>query len=139
MILITWHRIMLKRLRKVFLVLAALFAAGIIYYIITRFGIHIPCMFKKITGLYCPGCGVTRMCMNLIKLNFYEAFRSNQVCFFVFPVLAVIFARRAYCYVKYGAVKNEKWMSVIVVIIIIVLLIFGIFRNIPYFDFLRPL
>ena len=130
---------MLKRLRKVFLVLAAFFAAGIIYYIITRFGISIPCMFKEITGLYCPGCGVTRMCINLIQLNFYDAFRSNQACFFVFPVLEVIFARRAYCYVKYGAVKNEKWMSVITVIIIIVLLVFGVLRNSPYFDFLRPL
>lgn len=128
-----------KRLKKVFIVLVAFLAAGIIYFIITRFGISIPCIVHKITGLYCPGCGVTRMCINLVKLDFYAAFRSNPVCIFVFPVLGIIFARRGYLYISNGKAENEKWMTVSCVIMLIILLIFGALRNIPYFYFLRPI
>jgi cytochrome b subunit of formate dehydrogenase len=39
----------------------------------------------------------------------------------------------------YGQAKNEKWMTVFATVSIVVLLVFGVVRNIPYFEFLRPL
>lgn len=128
-----------KRICKLLIMLATISVAGFIYYILSCHGISLPCVFFEITGLYCPGCGATRMCTNLMKLDFYNAFRSNQVSFFVIPMLAVIFLRQIYCYIKYSEVRNEKWMTVVCVIAIIMLLIFGVIRNIPCFDFLRPL
>ena len=127
-----------RRICKVLIMLAAISAAGFIYYILSCHGITLPCVFYEITGLYCPGCGATRMCTNLLKFNFYKAFRSNQVSFFIIPMLAVIFSRQLYCYIKYGKPKNEKWMTVLCIIALIALLIFGIIRNIPHFYFLRP-
>ena len=119
--------------------LVAVMAAGIIYYLLSCMGISLPCVFYEVTGLYCPGCGATRMCASFIRLDFYNAFRSNQVSFFVFPVLAVIFIRKLYYYIRYGEQLHEKWMTVLSVISLIALLVFGIIRNIPYFEFLRPL
>lgn len=136
---IRWLQIMHKRLKKVLIMLAAISAAGFIYFLLLRLGIALPCIFYKITGLYCPGCGATRLCINLIHLDFYKAFRSNQATFLMLPLLAAILGRRIYCYIKYGKSKNEKWMTVSAVIALVILIIFGILRNLPPFDFFRPL
>ena len=130
---------MLKRTFKVFIVLAALSAAGIIYYLFASHGHSLPCIFYELTGFYCPGCGATRMCRKLMQLDFYGAFRANQVSVFAVPFLGAVFARRIYLYIRYGKPKKKKWMDIGAVIAIIALLIFGVLRNIPYFDFLRPM
>lgn len=119
--------------------LGAVTAAGILYYFVTSLGIAIPCIFHKITGLYCPGCGVTRMCVHLINLDFYKAFRSNPGVFLSLPLLAVIFAASAYSYVKSGKPAREKWLTALEIITAVILIIFGILRNIPFFSFLAPI
>ena len=78
------------------------------------------------------------MCRRLMHLDFQGAFRSNQVSVFVLPFIAAIFGRRIYLYIRYDEPKTEKWVIVGSMIAIIALLIFGVLRNIPYFDFLRP-
>ena len=37
------------------------------------------CSFKKMTGLYCPGCGGSRAVIALARLNFIDSFRKNAV------------------------------------------------------------
>jgi hypothetical protein len=119
--------------------LAVGLTAGVIYFLLTQLGFVIPCIFHRITGFYCPGCGVTRMCINIIKLDFYSAFRSNPAVFVIVPFLAIIFAVRAYSYLKYGTAKHEKWMTVIEITSLTILIIFGVLRNIPAFSFLAPM
>ena len=89
--------------------------------------ISIPCLFHKITGLYCPGCGVTRMFLSLFKLDFYQAFRYNQFIFIMLPFGILLFIDKI---IKrenslYKKIPNYVWY-----IIIILLIIFGIIRNI---------
>ena len=127
-----------NRLKKLFIMLAAVFAAGVIYYLITQAGFSIPCYIHKITGLYCPGCGVTRMCIKLIHLDLYGAFRSNPVVLAIAPILAVLLFKQQYCVIRYGKAKQGKPTMAIEVILIIVLIAFGILRNIPSFSFLQP-
>ena len=44
--------------------------AGLLYGIFVSYtGLAIPCLFRKVTGLLCPGCGVTGMCVALVHLN----------------------------------------------------------------------
>lgn len=128
-----------KRLKKYLIMLAVGLTAGVIYFLLTQLGFAIPCIFRRITGFYCPGCGVTRMCINIIKLDFYSAFRSNSAIFVIIPFLAVIFAVRTYSVLKYGIAKQKIWMTVIEITSIIILIIFGILRNIPVFSFLAPI
>ena len=130
---------MRKRLKKYLIMLAVGLTAGVIYFLLTQLGFVIPCIFHRITGFYCPGCGVTRMCINIIKLDFYSAFRSNPAVFVIVPFLAIIFAVRAYSYLKYGTAKHEKWMTVIEITSLTILIIFGVLRNIPSFSFLAPM
>ena len=70
------------------------------------------CIFHEVTGLYCPGCGATRMCRMLMQLDLKGAFRSNQVSVFVLPFIAAVFIRRIYLYIRYGVSHNEKWMDI---------------------------
>ncbi|MGN1481544.1 DUF2752 domain-containing protein [Porcipelethomonas sp.] len=131
---------MYNQLKKLVKMLAAVTAAGILYYFITtRLGIAVPCIFHKITGFYCPGCGVTRMCIHLINLDFYRAFRSNPGVFLSLPLLIVIFSASAYSHVRYGKPAKQKWLTVLEIITAVMLIIFGILRNIPFFSFLAPI
>lgn len=107
----------------------------IIYFILVfKFNIYIPCLFHKITNLYCPGCGVTRMIVSLLKGNLYQAFRYNMLIFILTPFLMFfifdyIISRKKQRDALYEKIPNSIWY-----ILIIVLVIFGIIRNIfPFF------
>ena len=107
----------------------------IIYFILVfKFNIYIPCLFHKITNLYCPGCGVTRMIVSLLKGNLYKAFRYNMLIFILTPFLMFfifdyIISRKKQRDALYEKIPNSIWY-----ILIIVLVIFGIIRNIfPFF------
>ena len=47
--------------------------------------ICIPCVFKTLFGIKCPGCGLTRAFIWLLELNFSKAFESNKLIFIVLP------------------------------------------------------
>ena len=96
--------------------------------------ISIPCPVHFLTNLHCPGCGVTRMIKSILKLDFYQAFRYNQLVFVLLPFF--IFLLIDYLIKKilnkesiYKKIPEKVW-----IVLIIIFLIFGIIRNIfPYF------
>ena len=57
--------------------------------LIISFDIGIPCVFYEITGLYCPGCGITRLCLSLFEGDIYQAFRYNPIIFINLPILFI--------------------------------------------------
>ena len=66
---------MKKRLIKIILLNTLIVIISLIYYFLNKyFNIGIPCLFYQITGLKCPGCGITRLIFSLIKLDFRQAF-----------------------------------------------------------------
>lgn len=103
--------------------------------LIIRFDIGIPCVFYEITGLYCPGCGITRLCLSLFEGDIYQAFRYNPIIFIDLPILFILFVLNIF-------LKNNKNIKKITDVIIIFLatitIIFGVIRNIPIFSFLAP-
>ena len=116
-----------NHLIKAALIVFAIGAAYAVFIKITGFGI--PCPINHFTGLKCPGCGVTRMCMHIISLDFRSAFYDNTAIFCMLPLIVFIFARFAYKYVKTGS-KRDKAAETAGIIAIVVLIIFGILRNI---------
>lgn len=94
------------------------------------------CIFYEITGLYCPGCGITRMFKSIIHLDFYQAFRYNPLIFILLIVTCGYFIIDIIYYKKYK--KHIKLNSKVYVILLIVVISFGILRNIPLFSFLAP-
>lgn len=103
--------------------------------LIISFDIGIPCVFYEITGLYCPGCGITRLCLSLFEGDIYQAFRYNPIIFIDLPILFILFVLNIF-------LKNNKNIKKITDVIIIFLatitIIFGVIRNIPIFSFLAP-
>lgn len=51
-------------------------------------GKYLSCYFRKITGLDCPGCGLTRGFISLCHADFAEAFRVNALTYLVAPFFA---------------------------------------------------
>lgn len=98
--------------------------------------ITIPCIFNKITNLYCPGCGLTRMFMSIIKLDFYQAFRYNPLVFIllIFSSLLLIF-NKIYQHITHKKIKIPKSVYIILIFVVIT---YSILRNIPWFSFLAP-
>ena len=51
----------------------------------TQVGFFPPCLFRKLTGLQCPGCGTTRALHHLLHGDVAGAFRLNPMLFAAVP------------------------------------------------------
>ena len=123
----------MDRKRRLFVRSGELLGLGLVYALWVRLtGLAIPCIFHTVTGLLCPGCGVTRMCLALLRLDLAEAWEANTVLFLMLPVLAVLGARMAVRYVRVGSTVGPKWEDAIIWVMIALLIIWGIVRNLPF-------
>ena len=106
---------------------------GLAYFLLTQLTpLRIPCIFQKITGFACPGCGMTHLCMQLLRLDFAGAAGENLAA----ALLARILIR---------ALWNPAWFSkgsraenILLWGSVAVLLLFGVLRNLPGLEFLLP-
>ena len=103
----------------------------------SAFNIYIGCPIHDITGFHCPGCGLTRMLLAILKLDFYQAFRYNQLLFILMPFALLLLFENIYSEYKnkksiYKKIPNYIWYSLIVI-----LLLYAVLRNI--FSFLAPI
>lgn len=129
-----------KRFLSVCIKTGGLITAGLFYAFICHLAGHpiIPCLFHTITGFYCPGCGVSRMCLAILQLDPLAAFRANAALFLLLPpglVIAILMAGR---YIKTGDSRPTPIQSILLICMIIILLIFGLLRNLPGFYWLQP-
>lgn len=99
------------------------------YFLLTFFNVGIPCLFHEITGLLCPGCGITRMILSILHLDFKSAFQYNPVIFVFSPVIIYFIIRLYVSWLKSKSYKLSLFENIVVYIMLIVLLIFGIIRN----------
>ncbi len=119
-----------QRLLRLCLYYGAALVLGLGYaWIVPRFG-GIPCVFRLITGLRCPGCGVTRMCICILHGDFAGAVRENMAVFCMLPAFALLLITRSVDYVRTGRRSLFRWENVMAWIMIAVLLAFGVIRNI---------
>lgn len=116
----------IKIIKYIFIVLII----GVLYGIfVMKTGIGVPCIINLITGYKCPGCGVSRMCMALMRLDVEAAYNYNKVLFLLLPVLLAVFSYQLYRYVRYDNTKLTKVQSAILYIAVALLVIWGIVRN----------
>lgn len=104
--------------------------AGFLYYLWgTLTGLWIPCMTKLSTGFDCPGCGISRMFLSLLRFDFKAAFLFNPIMFIFFIVWNIVALLLFTDKVKF--VKHPMFMQVMLYITLVSMIIFGIVRNIP--------
>ena len=117
------------------LVLAALYLFAGIF-----FGFYIPCPFRALTGLKCPGCGMSHAATDVAlafgalirsdtagaQAHIMDAFRANAL-------FIPIFAYLIYAFIKIvsGKETNQSMLSQIIdIIFLIIILIWWVVRNI---------
>ena len=121
---------MAQRRKKVIKIALVIFLIGATYAVaVLIIGAGIPCPFRAVTGLDCPGCGVSRMFLSLFRLDFASAFRYNAAVLCLLPLMAATAARYVFVYVKYGR-RRDRFVDIAVWFMIAVLLAFGVLRNI---------
>lgn len=109
--------------------LLLIFCAGIAYLIwIKCGGFTIPCLFHEVTGLQCPGCGITRMIMAISKLDLNTALQANAFLFLTFPFLLFLLLYSAFKWVRNERIGAKTEAAAVVYCV--GLIVFGIIRNI---------
>jgi hypothetical protein len=95
------------------------------------------CQFHRLTGLNCPGCGMTRALYALLHGNFSAALRDNALFVLVLGALAVRgawFGQNKF----YGRVNGEFFPVKFLWPLLAAALVFTVLRNLPAFAFLSP-
>lgn len=107
----------------------------ILFIVLFVLRIEVPCMFKSILGISCPGCGMTRAIGEIFKLNLLEAIKYNifSVFMFVFILLSCVFIlidifKNSNKYLTFvNKTLNKYWY-----IFILILVVMFIINNIIY-------
>lgn len=120
---------MLKKNKKEYIIITIFFFIILFLYLT---GYPIPCIFHKITGLYCPGCGITRMFISILRLKFIDAFHYNCFAFILLIIFIILNL------IKIITQKNIMIKNSVLYVIIALAIVFAILRNMPYFSWLSP-
>ena len=122
---------MRARIKKVCIIGAAVLLSGCAYAVFfIKTGVGIPCLFHLITGFKCPGCGITRMLISLLKLDLPAAFQYNAAVLCLLPFLFPLLLYWVYRYIRYGFHQNPKPIEAICWVFVAILLVWGVVRNV---------
>ncbi len=82
----------LKRLKNIVIKYkdSLMLLGGLGLYCIIALVLNLQCPIRALTGVSCPGCGMTRAVMSLVRLDFKDALYYHPMVFAVIPVAAVL-------------------------------------------------
>lgn len=106
---------------------------GILYgFYVMKTGNGIPCFFRTLTGLYCPGCGISHLLIALMKGDVQAAFYSNPALFVCLPFILLMLFRYIIRYVQTGSWSLNRFEQWCLYLIIFVLVGYCMMRNQQY-------
>jgi hypothetical protein len=91
-----------------------------------------PCPLHAFTGLYCPGCGSTRMLYFLVHGQFALAWRENALAMLMLPVILYGLIRQ---WTANGAAVFTRIPARWVYAFAALLILFTVARNLPWEPF----
>jgi hypothetical protein len=94
-----------------------------------RAGFYPPCLFHKLTGLHCPGCGSTRALHQLLHGNVSAALHLNPLAVLLLPVLGAGW----WLHRKRRQILSPAWIWCLVIVVVT----YGVARNLPVPPFNR--
>ena len=96
---------------------------------------YAPCIFHKLTGFYCPGCGSLRALHQILHGNLVRAFGLNPLMVLSLPFLGYVFLSRVVLVGRKRPLPGVFIPAFWIWIIGAVILGFWILRNIPFYPF----
>lgn len=126
------------RLKRTCLLAAGLFSVLLYLFWVGRTGIGIPCVFHRVTGLLCPGCGATRCLTALLRLDFAEALRANVALILLSPFWIWLLVAMARGYLAGTGFRPGPRQQRLIAAALAFVLLFGVVRNLPGMWVLRP-
>ena len=106
----------------------------------TRSGFYPLCLFHKVTGLNCPGCGGLRALHQLTHGNFVTAFHCNPLLMVLLPFITFITLRWLIRGREAFVGNPVLFRPAALWILLAVTLVFTVLRNLPWpaFDWMSP-
>ena len=130
---------MKQRLRRSLIKAGLILLVGIAYVILNRLtGWGIPCVFYLTSQKLCPGCGISRMFLALLELDFVRAVQCNALVMLLLPFGVVFGLRRWLIYLRTGKTDMDRVEFWLVMVAFVLTVLFWILRNLPEFACLRP-
>jgi hypothetical protein len=88
-----------------------------------------PCPFYRLTGLYCPGCGSTRMLYFLVHGHPWMAFRQNALAMIMLPGAIYAMVREVVnpASSAYSRISTQ-WTTAFCLVVVL----FTVARNLPF-------
>ncbi len=113
----------------------------IVCWLIQNNVLSFPCLFYHLTGFYCPGCGMTRAVFALMHFQLEEAFHNNALIYLLLPLFLFYGLRFISHYIKSGKLLSiqDVYSQNTLFLILGIVVLFGLLRNLPSFDFLKPI
>lgn len=119
-----------NRVRKIIYRDGIILLVGILYAVFVRLtGLAVPCIFRTLTGWQCPGCGITRACLSLLKGEIRTSFSYNSFLYIAGPCIIYLIVRGALNYIKDNTFQLNRQDTVLTYILTVAALIFGVVRN----------
>jgi hypothetical protein len=122
----------------ILLVVLALAGVGMVFFFNPATHSFYPgCTFHQLTGLNCPGCGMTRAFYALLHGHFASALRDNGL---LIAALAALTVRGVWLAVQKlkGRPAGEFFPAKFLWPLLVVAVVFTVLRNLPSFAFLSP-
>jgi len=86
----------------------------LVYFILNLF--NIGCIFKWITGISCPGCGITRAVLSALRLDFKTALYYHPLFWLIIPtILFLVCAKKP----LFG---NKLYQNIFCTVVLIIVL-----------------
>ena len=103
--------------------------------------LQIPCVFYELTGLFCPGCGMSRALISLMRLDIRGAFSNNLLMLIILPCFIIYIPLFISNFIKTGKTLGlEKvFPKKMLYLFLIIVIVFGIMRNFEIFEILQPI
>ena len=119
-----------QRLRRLSAGLALVLAAGLGYAgWVHLTHLALPCPFHAVTGLLCPGCGVTRMCLALLRLDLSAAWSANPGMLVLSPLLLGLLSWHAVTYIRTGNRHFTRGQTFLCWTLVGLFFLHGLLRN----------
>ena len=121
------------------LLLVSLAAAGLLYFLTHDPAAPLfqtpPCLFRTLTGLYCPGCGSRSALIQLAHGNLYAAWRLNPLMVLFLPAALLFLLSQMKILFTGRSLPRLHLHPALVWSIFYIILAYWILRNIPLYPF----